>query len=68
MELNILPLKTKPQFNGCGPRGETEIYLRELVGGVGDEHAGLSDGSVAHNHALDRLGRELLRLHFESSM
>ena len=31
MELNILPLKTKPQFNGCGPRGETEIYLRELV-------------------------------------
>ena len=35
------------------------FYLRELIRGVGDEHARLADGPVAHDDALDRLGRSI---------
>ena len=31
------------------------VFRGELVGGVGDEEAGLAHGSVAHHHALDGL-------------
>ena len=35
------------------------FYLRELIRGVGDEHARLADGPVAHDDALDRLRRSI---------
>ena len=35
------------------------FYLRELIRGVGDEHARLADGPVAHDDALDRLGSSI---------